>query len=381
MHRYHYTAFALFTLAAIGLLLLPTLAPRGRHEQYAWGPTPPGTRHIKATETVTDDQSGDVTTKYIEFWYDPDTQRARYEESNANGNTAEIEVRNGLTYSTYWPQDDESYVMTAADSSAPFLDEVKGELLKYQSKIQAEPRSVIGTQTYNDETVYVTRTGMNDEASSSQSLNGYTTEAYVSQDSGLPLKETLYQQSDIGGQTELGTIQYSYSLKAYIDPSQVPASVFTTDIPNTGYSERQTYLSPASASSFSPFTPYWLGSSYGSIPIFGIDYDQETDGTEQDNTLAVTYAFPYEDGVQKSQQQITLTESLPLSSEAMASDNSEPDTEIGEPVVVNGHQATLYDHQTDDVTLELTIGGTYITISGYSRDQVLDAASKLHELS
>lgn len=381
--KLQHTMFTVFGIALMGLAVMPMLnVHRSYPQRYPWQSTSPGIQHIKATETMVYYKDGSTTssteTRAVEFWYDPNTQRAQYEELDANGNVERIDVRNGLTDVTYNPQNDTTNIEVATSSDVSFLDEVRQEMLHYQDTIQSQPAlTTMETTTYNNENTYV----LQGPTSPSSTSDGTTMQAYISQQTGLPLKEVLYQPNDTGGQTAVETAQYQYSTNAFIDPSQVPSDVFSTSFPSTGFTEKQTYMVSATASSFSGFTLYWLGPAYGDIPLFAIDQQQEASGADNHNSVDVTYAYPFVNGTQKSTTQVSITQSPPLPAGTMIDSNSDEGTDQGESVMVNGHQATLYDDPGDQVALTFTIGGTFITINGDSRDQVLDAASRLRKLS
>ena len=139
-------------------------------------------------------------------------------------------------------------------------------------------------------------------------------------------------------------------------------------------------LTPNTARSFRAFDTYWLGPSFGGLPLFALSNDEAQRTTTHIDTVSVTYANPFVNGVRASGQ-ITLIERTPLGPTDIPTPSAPtPASESKQPVQVAGRSATLFRNGSV-VRLELTIGGTFLTIHGTDVSQVLQAAGSLQKLN
>ncbi len=106
--------------------------------------------------------------------------------------------------------------------------------------------------------------------------------------------------------------------------------------------------------------------------------DSYAPGQASLESFSVVYADPFIPGKPRRADQLSLVQ-VPVS-QHRAREGAPGVAAVGEPVQVNGRDATLYE-RGDGVDLELQLGTTVITIHGRDRQDVLQVASTLQRLN
>lgn len=338
-------------------------------------------RHIRATHTYTEPSGQVVSQQGIEFWLDTSNGNARYEEKDASGQVELVEIQSGLVYSTYLPKQGIAETMIASDGNAGFLQNVEQAVLDNQDRMQLPPdQSGILTNDIVD--------GQTATVFSGGRWEGGTeivdeVRAWVSTESGLTLKEVAYDRDQAGSLQEVERKTIAYHMDQQVSRSQLPANLFDTSVPAAQYPYRgtQRYQAATSATSFQEFQTYWLGPTYGAVPLFAITHDEEMDGTTRLSSVDVTYAHPFIDGMQSSVEQISITQESIVTAGERPQGGDPGGGQLSESVTVNGRQALLYDNGHGDVQVELNMEGTLVAVSASTRDQALRAAAHLRKLN
>lgn len=167
---------------------------------------------------------------------------------------------------------------------------------------------------------------------------------------------------------------------------QRPADAFATATPANWARTVLRALTEASACTFQEFDLYWLGPSYGGLPLSGSSHDEAVRaagslrGAGRASSIAVVYAPPVVGGP-RAPGQLSLIQRPPLTADETASRDRPGALGKGEPLTVAGQQATLYTTGGGTIQLELDMGRTFATIDGVDRGQVLQAAQALRRLN
>lgn len=373
-------AFVAFCLA-MGALMLVAGGPTSRAAAQSQKPPAPiaGTDllYVQTDHVYETPQGAAKHRRATEFWLDTTTGDARFHEKDLAGTYEVIYVRSGRTYTRYFPLEKRALTQIAADDRAPFLTAVQDMMLGYKAKLaQGEVRAAGRQAVDGKAAVKVERRGLPAAVSA--------VDAYLDEASGLPLREVGYRLSSAGQIEQVETHQLTHKRDERLPRSQVPANHFAVATPAGWASTTARYLTPATAASFRQYDLYWLGPSYGGLPLFGITHDEVVRPAgpppSRSSGVAVLYAHPFSDG-RRQPGDLSVVQGPPPSAETPVGRPRPPRPGNAEQVTVGGRQATLYSAGRGHVQVELTIGGTFITVHGAERGQVLQAAQSLRRLN
>jgi len=91
--------------------------------------------------------------------------------------------------------------------------------------------------------------------------------AWLGEETLLPLEEITFAIVD-GTPHELGTREYVYETVEYLDRTQLPSDFFVLSAPPAvARFHQESYMSLAQAEAFDGFSTYWLGESFGGLPL------------------------------------------------------------------------------------------------------------------
>lgn len=338
----------------------------------------PGVLHLQAQHVWYGPAGQDESRRQTEVWLDPQTDSARLEERDASGKPDVTTVREGLRLATFLVDGKSAILHVAADGSAPYLNAVHDQVLAYKTALDAGRVQVLGEESFAG--VVTTKIRTPAVLDSDSGLTRY--EVNLDKESGLPLRQSAFQvdPANPSGVQLMGTELIQYRLFEHLDQALLPTDTFSTAIPAGWNFTSYTALTAGTANGFHAFDMYWLGSSFGGLPLFGMSHDEAQRGTTHINSVDVTYANPFVNGV-RAPGQVSLIERPPGGPRDMPTPGMPaPAGTAPRSVTVAGRAGTLFEGG-GPVRLEMTIGGTFITIFGSDRPQVLQAAGSLQKLN
>ncbi len=338
----------------------------------------PGVLHLQAQHVWYGPAGQEVSRRQSELWLDPHTNSARLEHRGASGKPDVTTVREGLRLATFMVDGKSAIVQVAADGSALYLNAVRDQVFAFKALLDAGRAQVLGEESFAG--VVTTKIRTPAVLDSDSGLTRY--EVNLDKQSGLLLRQSAFQvdPANPSGVQLMGTELIQYSQVEHIDQALLPTDTFSTAIPAGWNYSSYTALTPGTANALHAFDMYWLGSSFGGLPLFGMSHDEAQRGTTHINSVNVTYANPFVNGV-RAPGQVSLIERPPLGPGEMPTPGMPvPAGTAPRSVTVAGRAATLFQGG-GPVRLEMTIGGTFITIHGTDESQVLQAAGSLQKLN
>jgi hypothetical protein len=369
-----------FSLALVALMLLGDTVPQPTTPAAATTRSPldgPGVLHMKARHTWTTPQGEQKEVRDTQFWFDPITLDARYDQKSLSGDYYTIMRRKGLTYSTQYPRLNSLSTETYTDAAAPALHGVQDKVLYYKSALDRGELRGIGQEVVGGKLATVLR----EEAD----LEGIDVlRVSVDNASGLPLKEVAYRNGLLGGLEEAEEHFITYLLVERVDRGSLPSDLFS--VPATERRTSQEYLTPASAATFDEFGIYWTGTTFDTVPLATI-YRSEwanIDIPGRATAVQVIYAQPPSQDAQSVPDSVQIHQEPALD----AVDNKHQGCGQGlgasaesEVVSVVGREVTLCDRGSEGVRAQLIIDGTFITVTAGDRQGALKAVELLRKLN
>ncbi len=333
--------------------------------------------HIQAVAEVLNPEGMPTGTQRYELWFDLNTLDTHYVVETPGGEK-EITVRQGRTVRTYYPGNKRLITNIAATDDAEMLN-VADRFLEYKRALERGELQLL------EESVIRDRPAVRVERQALSEPLIITT--WLEQETFLPLEETFSTITPDGNRIPRETLIWTYPTIKHVARNELPPEVFSIDVPPDVTQVTNRYMTVTDAAIFAEFDVYYLGDSYNGLPLFGITYSQATGpgyadsyapGQESLDSFNVVYADPFIPGRPRRPDQLSVVqESI---SQYCPREAAPGVPAVGEPVQVNGRQATLYDHG-GGVDLELRLGSTLITIHGRDRRDVLQAAASLQRLN
>jgi len=332
----------------------------------------PGVLHLQATHVWYGPTGQEQRRAQSEFWLDPTNASARWDQRDASGKPNVSLVRNGLTVAHFLVPDKAVVLQVASDSSPKYLNAVHDQVLGFKTLKDAGQMQVLGEEPFAGVTTTKVRTTAALTTADSLEVN-------LEKQSGLPVRQIAFKTDSSGVSHTTETELIKYGVVEHIAHALLASNTFATAVPVGWNLSIYRALTPNTASAFRAFSVYWLGTSFGTLPLFSMSNDEAQRTTTHINTVAVTYAQPFGQGV-RPPGELTLIERPPLG----PADIPTPGVPVvadtpPQRVTVAGQSAMLFNDKV--VRLEITIGGTFITIHGTDAAQVLQAASSLKKLN
>lgn len=388
--RLQLVSVSIFASILLALSLLTGTAPASTALPNKVGVEPilvSGTEilHLKTDEYSTD-PAGTVTSRWkSEFWYDPSNGDARYEQKEADGSLSLREARHGLSDSVFYPRENHVETQTVVvDPTVPdpdlpgFLNNVRNQVLGYKSVVLdgLSPQPVrdgedvvVDALGQPHESIVVERPYLGDDESD-------IIKAWLDAKDLLPLKEITYRHGELGGLVEVSRHLITYTLIERFPRSRLPTNFFVLEGPSVETTTNQVYFSPTTAKEFREFPVYWVGPSAGVLPLTGIYQDEVIETSSRLSSFTVFYG-----GKPDISGSLTIRQRGSSPRPEERNNRYQPGrSDPGTPISVGGRSAALYDYG-DSILLELTIDGTFITIEGDDRQQVLLVAETLQRLN
>lgn len=324
--------------------------------------------HLKSKRASTAADGRRLGVRESEFWVDPATQDARHEVKNPDGTSQVVYLRKGLTFTMYFPQNNQVSRQTFTDENNAALQTVQRQVLQYKDAVSRGEAERVGTDLVEGRPVEIQERTMQSEGVE------LVVRAMVDEQTGLPLEITTYRE---GGTEEVSTESISYQLTERVPRSQVPAAVFADPVAHDD--STRTYLTQDNARRFGEFGVYWPGPTWGDTPLDAIMVETILNGDlpGRATTIELFYAGPSEDLGDLQISERPVSQAPPGCGGAPGLRAADSDQEM-----IGGRQVTLCDFANDGlVKAHLVIDGTYIIVSGNTRDEVLRATESLEKLN
>jgi len=330
--------------------------------------------HIKAQyTTVAPDLPDEAREPVIgEFWYDPTTKNARYEQGRADGEATHITLRRGQT-SSMWTSDGGASMVdrtTYLDESNPALQYPRNTLLRYKDAVARGEVELLRTETVDGRKVDVIEHKQKGEGNEDWILR-----AWVDRESGLTHSVIYFEDQGADGLQELYRQHTSYSVIEYVPRDQVPPDTFS--VPKGSTSTHRTYMTAERARAFDEFDLYWVGPALGSRPLDTILFEGTINGDHKGRapTVTVFYAAKKERIGVQLQQGPRAQAPPPCRGEGTTFEVD------GKPLIINGNTVKLCDaKERDGNSVLLTVGGTYVSVSARTREASLKLVELLRKL-
>lgn len=339
--------------------------------------------HIKAEHRTEDGSGKGVTVRQTQFYYDPLTQDVRYHKVGIGGADELVSTRRGLKVTTYYPADGHYEAITAADSSAPFLNATRDEVLGYKVRAENGLLKVVGEENVKGKPAVIARDTILPEDGGAEQTEILDTA--VDKASGLPVQQKVYKRTVLGRLDRIVTKEIDYSTVEELDRSAVATNLFELPAPRQDSTfHRQHYFTPQSAVGIKDFELYWVGPTFGDIPLFGITRDEaRTADGPVPLSVAITYAHPFVNGVQLAAGQLNIVQTLVPTPEVRRQRDAaaEQSNSSIERVTIGGNSGVFYGLNTTTPRLELEVKRTLVTLSGGDRAMIVQAAESLIRLN
>lgn len=342
--------------------------------------------HLETSELVKS-PNGTVLEQWTsEFWFDPDTREARYEQRDADGTLHVQEAHSGLSDSVFYPEENHVETLTAPSDSAVehlpgFVDNVENQVYGYKNAILSQ--KLMPQPVRDGERIFRDHLGQVYEIVQVEVPYGHEGDAemdlikaWLDVKTLLPLREVGYRYGELGGLVELDTHLIAYTLIEDIPRSQLPANFFALEGPSVQTVTNQRFMSALTATAFKEFDIYWLGPTGAGLPLNAIYHNESVSPSGRLSQIGVIYGSD-----EVPSEMLSIRQRTPPTAEETGNRGEPGRTDPGEAVTVGGRRAALYEDGTGRVELELTIGATFITIGGKSRDQLLQSAQLLLKLN
>ncbi len=367
------------------------------------GPPPPpvaGTDvlHFRAEQTVTAQQAQQgqqgqqgPQTSNIEFWFDPTTYGTRLTvRDQQQGDLSTVcNGREMTVFFTAQKRADTRFI-APPDATGPILCPIAADVFQYKLAMDAGAVQSAGEETVDGVPAWRLDTTTPD--------GNQRIVALVERSNGLLLNETVYQTNSSGQMQEVGSTRIRYSLLERIPRTSVAADTFSTAAPSDWISRRTRVLTEAEARSFSAFPLYWVGLDYAGLGLVSIESEELSGPPGRLNTVTITYAQPPSQdqppNPNQPPRQLVIFEAPPPPGQGsggqgpggpppgappQGAPQGQPQPRR-ETVNVGNRQGTLVTMDQGPTTLEITMGQTFIAITGPDRNTVMQAAQALQRI-
>lgn len=333
-----------------------------------------GVLHVKAQHiTVAPDLPDDAMEPVIgEFWYDPSTKDARYEQGGTDGEVRHITLRRGLTAST-WTSDGGVTMVehtTYVSEINPALQYARNPFLRYKDAVAHGRAELLRSEMVNGRRV--------DVLEDKQVFDGgqeVTLHIRVDRESGLTHSMVFFEDGGATGLREMYRKHTSYSVIEYVPRDQVPQDTFS--VPKVSRSTHRTYMTIERTREFDEFDLYWVGPALGSRKLDTILFEGTLNGDHKGRAPTVLLVYlAGEDriGIQFNQGPVAQAPP-PCRGEGTTFEVD------GKPLIINGNTVKLCGAKgSNDNSVHLKVGGTYVSVSARTREASLKLVELLRKL-
>jgi len=399
----------------------PAPAIPGSPQPQSQGALPPLGRlpsesvlHVIADHSWISPQGDVQRTSQTETWIDRGNGNARTTEKDpSTGNEISSTIRTGQSITQMFSQEKRAMTQILPDTSAPQLNEIRDALLGYRLAYEQNRLVYVGDDTIDGQpAVHVQVPPQGDSGG---------IDVWLRKDNGLLVREIAYAPGSSGSRQVAQTHVVTYDQVEGL--SQVGADVFAPTIPSDWSKVVSKILSPDAASAMHDFDLYWLGSDYPGYSLVSISQDQVSGPPAPGapappggsmSFVAEVYV-PSQPSGQGAPASVTILQ-RPASAQGAQSGRSAapppgggpsggpaagalPGGPQGEAVTINGNHGTVIVPPPPPTPqpsqgsqsagpapalptiLDITIGGTEVTIQGKDRAQVMQVGQDLKRLN
>lgn len=355
------------------------------------GPPPPpvaGTDvlHFRAEQTAPN-QQGQPQTSNIEFWFDPASFATRLTVKGTGDQGDVSTVCSGREVTTFNQSQKraESRYIAPPDATGPILCPIAGDIFEHKMAMDAGAVQPAGEESVDGVPAW--------RIESTSPDGNQRVVRLLEKSHGLLLRETVFQKNESGQMQELGSTRIRYTTLERIPKTSVAADTFSTGVSSDWISRRTRVLSEAEARAFTPVPLYWVGLDFAGMGLVSIEHEELSGPPGRLNTVTIQYAQPPSPDQPQNQppKQLIIFEAPPAPTQGQtpqgaqqgAPPNAPPGAPAGQPqprreqVTVGTRQGTLITIDQGPTTLEITIGQTFIAITGPDRATVMQAAQAL----
>jgi hypothetical protein len=365
------------------------------------GPPPPpvsGTEllHFRAEQTAPGQQGQSQTTN-LEFWFDPTSYATRLNVRDSQGEIATVcSGRESTTFYTSQRRAD-TQIIAPPGATGPILCPTASDILEH--KIAMDIGAVVPAGEESLEGVAAFRIESNAQDGSGRVV------LLLEKSHGLLLRETVYR-SESGEMREVGTTRVRYSTIERISRSSAPADTFSTTVAQDWVHRKTRLLSEAEAKAFSDLQLYWVGLDFAGMGLTSINHEELNGPPGRLNTVTVGYAQPPDPNQapnpNQPPKQLSIFQAPPAPSQGQQGGpgpggpggpqasgpggsqagpgGQQPPQPRRENVTVGSRQATLISVDQGPTIIEITMGSTFIAITGPDRGTVMQAAQALQRI-
>ncbi len=331
----------------------------------------PGVLHIKARITSRSSITGEVDgVQDQEFWFDPDTEDARYDEKDVGGVAELIEIRHGLTRITYLADMGQVEKQEFTDPNEQWLHNVRARMLWSRDALQRGDLRTIGEVVAQGRPAFVVQgTSIGEGQETVQ-------RSHIDKETGLVLERIGYKRNDSGELEEQGRGLFTYSIIERVPRSSLPADLFAAPNEQDGTIGRNLTLEDAKG--FGAYAVYWTGPTAGGTPLAKIHRSVKIAGGEaRFDAVVVVYAPAENVGNTDAGPEVEVFSKRP--DRVYAKGFGE--RECAERVTAGGKQGVLCDGGEAGAQLLVELEGVHVHINAPNRELALQALGSLQKLN
>jgi hypothetical protein len=365
----------------------PPAAPAPPAAQPGGPPPPPvagnDVLHFRAERTAPGPQGQSETTN-IEFWFDPTNFGARLTERGGQADVSTVCAGREVTTFLTSQKRAETQVIAPPDAPTPILCPLAADIFEHKMAMDA------GAVTAADADLE----GVAASRIESTAPDGSgRIEVYLEKTHGLLLRETVFQRNEAGTMAEVGSTRVRYSNIERISRASAPADTFSNAVASDWIHRKTRPLSEAEARGFSALQLQWLGPDFSGMGLRSITHEELSGPPGRLNTVTVEYAqAPDPNNPPNPNQpprQLQIFQAPPAPGQGSGGPGGpggappgaqQPPQPRRENITIGGRQATLITVDQGPTIVEMTLGNTFIAITGPDRATVTQAAQNLQRL-
>ncbi len=332
----------------------------------------PGVLHIKARITSRSSITGEVDgVQDQEFWFDPDTEDARYDEKDVGGVAELIEIRHGLTRITYLADMGQVEKQEFTDPNEPWLHNVRARMLWHRDALRRGDLGTIGEVVAQGRPA-----SMVQKTSIGEGQEALVQRLHIDKETGLVLERIGYKRNDSGELEEQGRGLITYSIIERVPRSSLPADLFASQGEQDGTIGRNLTLQDAKG--FGAYAVYWTGPESGGMPLARIHRSVKlTGGEARFDAVVVAYAPAENVGNRDAGPEVEVISKRPDPEYAKGFG----ERDCAERISAGGKQGVLCDGGKGGAQLLVELEGVHVQINAPNRELALQALGSLQKLN
>ncbi len=332
----------------------------------------PGVLHIKARITGRSSITGEVDgVQDQEFWFDPETENARYDTKDVGRVQELIEIRHGLTRITYYADIGQVEKQEFTDPNEQWLRNVRARMLWHRDALQRGDLQTIGQVVAQGRPAFVVQ-----KTSIGEGQEEWVQRLHIDKETGLVLERIGYKRNDSGELEEQGRGLFTYSIIERVPRSSLPADLFAAPNEQDGTIGRNLTLEDAKG--FGAYAVYWTGPTAGGTPLAKIHRSVKIAGGEaRFDAVVVVYAPAENVGNTDAGPEVEVFSKRPDPEYAKGFG----ERECAEQVSAGGKQGVLCEGGKGGAQLLIELESVHVQINAPNRELALQALGSLQKLN